>query len=273
MKKLLFLFFCISGMLNASLLHDKIGDIIGYNEYNKNKNIINVLFQDENKFLAGGELNVVAVLEELRKNGLLKLKFVDPQDFTLEFYTNNVTLSSVYIIRNVLSSMGYQYYFIQNIEKNSKENLLKISIVLNTEYKVDPILLSRELTKNQVRILDITKKDNEAWVYKIDMKNAIVSDALFVATDEKISLPKPLKPYLIQIDRASEINIMSKKLDNWFPYVVFYDDKLNPLYVIEKQETFSGIKSAVPAGTKYIQIGDLYNLVNIKRGLTLVIKG
>lgn len=260
-------------ILNASLLHNKISDIIGYSEYTKNKNIISVLFQDENKFLAGGELDVVAVLEELRKNGLLKFKFVDPKDFTLEFRANELSLSSVYIIKNVLNSMGYQYYFIQNIEKNSKENFLKISIVLNTEYKVDPILLSKELNKNQVRVVDITKKDNEAWVYKIDMKNAIASDALFVAIDEKISLPKPLKPYLIQIDRASEINITSKKLDNWFPYIVFYDDKLNPLYVIEKQDTFSGIKSAVPAGTKYIQIGDLYNLVNIKRGLTLVIKG
>ncbi|MEJ5168212.1 MAG: hypothetical protein WHU93_03520, partial [Arcobacteraceae bacterium] len=75
----MFIFFSLVCILNASLLHNKISDIIGYSEYTKNKNIINVLFQDENKFLAGGELNVVAVLEELRKNGLLKFKFVDPK--------------------------------------------------------------------------------------------------------------------------------------------------------------------------------------------------
>lgn len=273
MNKIIVLFFLFFAFAFSSVLENKIIQYIGHDQYNKNKNIINVLFQNQNKFFLGGELNSVAILEELKNNGLLKLTFLSPKDLTLEFELNNLSVSSVYIIQSILSSMGYQYYFIKSIERNSQDNLLTISVVLNTEYTVDPIILSKELINNNAKIKDIIKKRDDLWSYKIDVQNMVASNSIKVMNNEKITLPKPLKPYLIQIDSASEINIGAQRLDSWFPYVVFYDKNFNPLYVIEKDTTYSGLKSAIPSGTKYIQIGDLYNLVNIKRGLTLVIKG
>jgi hypothetical protein len=273
MKKILFLFLCLFAFANSSPIENKIINFIGLNEYNKNKNIINVLFKDTNKFYSGGELNVVAVLEELKNNGLLKLHFANPKDFVLEFETTHIALGNLYIINNILNAMGYHYYFTKGIEKDSQLNMMKLDVVLNTEYIVDPILLSLELQKRNIRVKDIIQHSPDKWTYKIDMKNASVNDIIKISTNEKVSLQKPLKPYMIQISEAKEINITSNRLDTWFPYIVFYDENFSPIYTVSQKTIYSGLKSAIPNGTKYIQIGDLYNLVNIKRGLTLVIKG
>ncbi|QOG12567.1 hypothetical protein [Arcobacter sp. FWKO B] len=272
-KKLCVLIFVFINILNADVLHNKIINLIGQNDYNRNKNIINVLFNDRNKFFLGGELKVVAVLEELKNNGLLKLNFNDPKDFILEFEIVDKSINGIYVVNSVLNKLGYYYYFTQNVQKDSTQNLLKWDIILNTEYIVDPVLLSNEFSKNQVKIVDVTKKEHNIWTYRLDMKVSRVPDTIKVSTNEKISLQKPLKPYMIEIGDAKELNVTSKRLDNWFPYIIFFDEMLRPLYIISKNERYSGLKSAIPDGTKYIQIGDLYNLVNIKRGLTLVIKG
>ncbi|MCK9162369.1 MAG: hypothetical protein GX118_04355 [Arcobacter butzleri] len=273
MKRIFFILFFISNILNASLLQDKIVDIIGEVEYNKNKNIINALFQNESRFYINNNLNILTILEELRKNGLLKLKFDNPKDFTIEFETNDPTISSLYIIKNILNSMGYQNYIITNIQKSNQDDFLKIELVLNTEYKIDPLLLTKELQKHNSKVVDLSKKDNQSWKFVVDMFFANIYGTTKINIDESLALAKPMKPYLIEVGFAHEITISCHRLDHWYPVVVFFDEKLNPLSTIEEPIAMKEFTLEIPHGTKYIQINDLYNLNNIKRGLTISIKG
>jgi predicted RNA-binding protein associated with RNAse of E/G family len=61
-------------------------------------------------------------------------------------------------------------------------------------------------------------------------------------------------------------------LNHWHPYIVFYDKHLNILKIIKKDNIFKTFNTNIPKGTNYIKITDLYMLLNIKRGLSVIIR-
>jgi hypothetical protein len=81
-----------------------------------------------------------------------------------------------------------------------------------------------------------------------------------------------LKDYFIMVENAKSIRVISRHLNNWFPYMTFFDKELNVLNVIEMTEIKKSLKVDVPLGTKYIKITDKYNLNNIKRGLSIIVR-
>ena len=83
---------------------------------------------------------------------------------------------------------------------------------------------------------------------------------------------KPLTPYFIRIDKAQSLYVASRVLNRWFPNIVFYDKHLKILKVVNEDRVHRNIRLSVPEETKYIKISDLYTLINIKRGLSVIIK-
>lgn len=253
-----------------NLLQEKIQNLIGEETYTKHKNLINFIFKNKDNYQYNESLNFIAIIKKLQENGLLQLGFDTPQDMMLEFHINNNPIKSLKILKDTLKSLGYYYYFTKQTQYDGNNNLIW-TIKLKTEAAIDPLVLSKELLKKDCRMVDISREGNK-WSYAIDTNFANLKDAMYISNNERVKLNKPLKPYLLKVDPASYLYVASRILNKWFPNIVFYDKHLNILKVVNEDKLHKNIKIPMPDNTKYIKISDLYTLINIKRGLSVIIK-
>ncbi len=267
-----FTFFLCALSLNASLLLEKIENLVGKNTYSTHKNLIALIFNDQNKFyLANGTPDYVKIFKELKSNGLLNLKLISPQEIEVEFHTTNNPIKSLKILNDTLKSIGYYYYFTKNIKRNFDGSLIW-TISLQTEFIIDPLILIPEISKNSSKVLDVSQVENNKWIYKIDTSFANIAEAISINVNENKKLQKPLSAYMIQIQQGTIIEIKAHNLDKWFADIAFFDSNLNVLDVTRNEEAMKIIALEIPQGTKYIKISDLHSLENIKRGLEIIIK-
>lgn len=256
--------------LESSILQEKIENILGSKQYTLHHKLIDHLFAKEENFLYDEKLNYIKILEVLKQNGLLDLRFDQPQEMQVEIFINQNPLKSLKIFNDTLKSLGYYYYFTSDVQK-IEESLLW-TIRLNTEYAIDPLIFLEELKKSEVFAFDISLENRAFWKYKFDTKNGKISQAIKVDTNEKIAFDKPLDSYFLQVDEADVLKVISKKLNRWYPYIVFYNENLDVLKTVEKLRVYKGIQINIPNTTQYIKIGDKYNLINIKRGLSVIVQ-
>jgi len=271
MIKKLFLILITVISLNATSFTQRIVNIIGYDEYRVNKGLIDYLFADEAQYYQNGLINYIEIMDKLQKNGLLKIAFNTPMDITITFQINHDPIKSLKIISDSLKSLGYYHYFTKELSYDEEKNITW-TINLKTEAAIDPLMLSKELFNNGCNIFDIKKEGLTRWMYTIDTSNSMLSNATKLVVDEKIKLRKPLKPYLLEVENSKKIDIISRPGNQWFPYVVFYDQHLNILDIVKENSEKKGIRLTIPFNTKYIKIEDIYSLSNINRGLTVIIK-
>jgi len=273
MKKIILitlLFLNIS--LNASLLKDSIRNIIGERTYQVNKFLINSEFKNEKIFYIGDRLKYKNILSILKNKGLLRLKFATPQQVKIEFRTRKKENSKklVKTIKDVLGYLGYTYYFTDFIIKNDYG--INWQINFKSESMLDPYMLISELEKLHIMVLGIKKVNNLKWEYDIDLSYSKISDTIFIQNDEKITLHKTHKAYMLEINGAKYLNVKSARLNSWHPRISFYDKDLNVLNIIKKQKEYKVIKAIIPEFTKYIMLDDTFTLLNIKRGLTVIVR-
>ena len=254
----------------STLLHDKIKNFVGEKDYNKHINLINFIFKNKNNYQYKDSLNYISLIKTLKENGLLQLTYEEPKEILIQFQINHSPVKSLKIVKDTLKSLGYYYYFTKDTLFDGDQNLVW-TIKLKTESAIDPLVLSNELLKKDCRMLDISK-EGDKWIYKIDTNFANLKDAVFIAGNERVVFNKPLKPYFIKIKKAKSIYVASRILNKWFPNIVFYDNQLKILKVVNEDKVHRNIRISVPEDTTYIKISDLYTLINIKRGLSIVIK-
>ena len=272
MIKLFLISFLLTFSLNANdILFDKIENIISTKEFNTHKNLINLLFKNKQAYFIGENLNYLQILKTLKQNGLLKLRLKKPKEIIVRFETNFDPIKSLKILNDTLKSLGYYYYFTKSTKYDGAGNLTW-DIKLKTSNVIDPLVLALELANHESYIKHIVREENDTWKYFINTKNANLASALFIDTNEKVVLQKPLKPYFLKIGEAKILKVLSRNLNNWYPYIVFYDKHLNVLKVIKKDRVFKGLSMKIPETSKYIKITDLYTLINIKRGLSIITK-
>jgi len=257
---------------SSSILNDKIHNLIGNQEYAVHQNLVKFLFKNEHQYLNGNKILYIPLIKKLQDNGLLKLGFAQAQNITFEFRASYDAIKTLKIFRDTLKSLGYYYYFIKNTTY-TKEGQLIWTIQVKTEAAINPLILSKELLKNSCQVVDITRIENNKWIYTVDTRNGSIFEANDVLNNETIKLSKPLRPYFLKVNKkAKSITIRSRILNIWFPYVAFYDEDLNILSITKKDEKTKSIRIPLPENTKYIKIKDQFSLINIKRGLSITIK-
>ena len=77
---------------------------------------------------------------------------------------------------------------------------------------------------------------------------------------------------MLKISKAKSLQVISRNLNNWFPHIVFFDKDLMVLTVIKKDRVFKGLRVKIPENTRYVKVTDTYNLINIKRGLSIIVR-
>ncbi|MEA3513185.1 MAG: hypothetical protein U9R37_06250 [Campylobacterota bacterium] len=261
--------------LHATLLQDKIENIIGKDSYTLHNNLIKLVFKDEKFYIKKEQINYDKVFKKLQENGLLNLRFVKPKEITIEFKSkikkDNLSIKIFKILNDTMRSLGFRYFFTKSMTLDDEDNFIwKISF--KAEYMIDPVELTNELLSNNSVVLDVEKRSDIYWVYDIDFNNSKIDYAIKIDKNEKVKFQKPLQAYFIEIEESKNLQIISRNLNNWFPSIVFFDKDLQITSVIKKNRVFKGLTVQIPKGTRYIKITDMYNLINIKRGLTFILR-
>jgi hypothetical protein len=169
---------------------------------------------------------------------------------------------------DILRAIG-QFSYVTK-EEVVVNNHLKWTIKLKTAAAISPLRLSQELQSINSKIIDIKREGNSKWSYSIDTTNSTVYKAEDLISNNQLSLKKTTKPYMIRVSDINSITVTPSSGNSWYPSVVFYDNNLNIIEVVEKDSLHKSLKLDVPNNTKYIKIDDLYSLANLKQGLTLL---
>jgi len=256
---------------HAVSLEGKIESFIGEKSYKKQKNLIGILFKDKNLFLNEDKsVDDIKVLEKLKSNGLLKLFYDRPQKLHISFSTKSDALIFMRVINESLSSMGYNYFLTQRVVKN--EDGFIWDIIISTEHIVDPLILSKSLQARGCFLESIDRSAKNRWSYKINSDSIRVA-AIKGEANKTIKLKKPIKPYWIDVTSMRSISFASKIADRWYPSIVFFDEKLHIVRDYQLDSPTNRLKLKIPEDTKYIKIADMYTLDNIKRGISIYLKG
>ncbi len=268
-KKLFLILIASLSLFGAQSVQEKVKSFVGATQYDKQINLIQVLFAQPAAFtLPNGEVDSVKVISVLKKNGLVQLLYDRPIQLRLAFRTQSDPLIFLKIINESLETMGYNYFLTNNALRDSAGFVWEI--YLQTEHVVDPEAFARALGARGCTITNIVKNDEHYWFYDIDSSNAYLSARkVEVGTT---SLGKPLKPYWIDVHNLKEISLTVQSGDKWFPDVAFFDEHLHLLSDIKSEESTRVLKLKVPSGAAYLKISDAFLLENIKHGLSLNVK-
>ena len=271
MFRFIVLILLLSGILNANITHEKVQNILGDVEYNKHYKLINILFNSPDNFKGFYGVNYEKLLGVLKDNGLLKLKYDKPKELNVEFIFSSGAIKSLKILNKTLKSLGYYYYFTKKATRLDNGAFLW-TIKLQVENVIDPLILIKELKKKEIFVSNIVKEDETHWIYSLDTANSKISKVIQIDANEQITLQKPLKNYFLKVNNVDGLKVVSQSSNRWYPYIVFYDIDLNVLKVIKEKKVYKGIQAPIPNNTQYIKIGDMYNLINIKRGLSIIVQ-
>jgi hypothetical protein len=250
-------------------LNKEIENILGKGSYAAKKGLIAVLFKNRSDFLRGNRVDILKVLQTLEENHLLELQFNETKTLHLSFATTDKKpLLFIKTIKDVLNAVGYNHTLTSKAVRDESGFLWKVS--LSSAAMVDPLLLAKELQKRGAYITSIKRYSKDNWRYNVDIYHAKVK-AKKIPFNKKTVLRKPLNAYWIEVMGGRSISIDSRGGNNWHPYIIFYDKNLKILDNYTKERKSYNVSLKIPRDAKYIKIGDLYTLENLKRGVKVTI--
>ena len=246
------------------LLDEKIISFIGEESYARNKNYIHINFKNVNHFYTKEHINVVKVVETLEENGLLHLFFKEPQQYEMTFHSTGDPLFFVKLMGDTLRDIGYYRYVTKESTNDGSGFEWKIS--LEAEYVTDPVLLRKELATRGCEIIDIVRNSATDWYYSIDTSKAHLNvDKLISGKTKKYNRLQYGK--WLDVAHIKTISIKSHRSNHWYPYIALYDSSLRLLKVIKQDKETKKYSLKLPEETRYISVGDLYTITNIRYGL------
>ena len=271
MVKFLFsILLLVASLHSAQTVTDAVSALMESKDLKTHKNLITLIFKNENKYLRNGRVDSVKIASKLKENGLLNLFFGKPTKIYLDFKTGGNPLFFTKLINDALRSLGYYRYL--NLRASSSEESFERSVMINSEYAPDPVLFSKVLGKIGCTITDINRVNKAHWTYEIDISNAKL-DVPSVNDSEKLKLRQSRNDYWLRLNNVKKIRLQSIQGNNWYPYVAFYDKHLHLLKIFKKDERTKKITFALPKDTVYIKISDIYQLANLRKGLNVITQG
>jgi len=250
MKKLIILIFGIFLFANNYVIN-----LIGEKEYKNYEELLKNF--DKN-------LTLKESVKKLENLGLINLFFDKPKNINTEFtFFNNNPILEVKILYKTLNLMGYYYFYPSKlVNKNSKYTL---DIEMKTNHFINPLIFINTIENFGCKVKNIIKK--EKFYYFIDCENAKLPAIELTNKNRKIINAKG--EYWIKPNGFKKIQIITSKYDIWYPYIVFYDKKLNILNIITYQKKYRFLIINIPEYTSYIKVKDNFSKINFKRGITI----
>ncbi|WP_297440058.1 hypothetical protein [Sulfurimonas sp.] len=244
----------------------KIKTFIDEKTYTNNEDFIRVIFDPKSAYYIKDRVDAVKIIQTLKDNGLLKLFFKSPQEFTLNFKTNGYPIFFVRIMDDTLRSIGYFRYVTSASHLDASE--FSWSIKLVSEYLTDPLILQNELNKSGCEIVDVTRNNAKEWTFTIDMDEGHLNLPK-LENAKKVELRRSLYAHWFNVSEIRGLNINSSRRNHWYPYIAYYDASLHLVKLLKRDRVYKKISLVIPKNAKYMKISDLYTLKNVRDGLIL----
>ncbi len=270
LQRVLIIMALFVGGLQAQILHTKVENIIGTQNYQLHKGLITHLLRNEALFFDGQNVKYLHLFQTLQKNGLLDLRLQMLGDINLQFKVINNKKKGYKILSDTLETLGYKYFFTKVLE--NKEDHLLWDLSFKAEYSIDPVIFIKELQNHGVKVIDVQKLDHQRWYFSIDFTEAYLQKSVAIDTNEKVYFRKLLKPLLLNTPNINSLEIHSHNLNRWHPKITFFDKELELLDEVVYEKYQKRVSLKAPENTAYVKVTDQFNLINIKRGLTIIVR-
>ncbi|QSZ42760.1 hypothetical protein GJV85_11760 [Sulfurimonas aquatica] len=247
-------------------LTKKVKSFLDKATYDENQEFINVIFEPKSSFYVNNRVDSVKVVQTLKENGLLELFFKSPRELRLNFKTSGSPLFFVKIMEDTLRNIGYYRYV--TVASNLDASEFTWNINLMSEYVTDPLILQQELAKSGCKIIDLQRNSQVEWTYIVDMVGGYLN-VTKVDAKESLTLKHSIYVHWLDVSEVASLEIQSSRRNRWYPDIAYYDASLHLLKVVKKETIHKSIRLNIPQTTKYIKVGDLYTLKNIKDELVV----
>lgn len=267
-KKLCLCLF-VFGFVWGDVLDDKVRNLIGDRFYSLNKNFINRLFKDKDDFYDKDVINIKKVVEILRDNGLIILKFDKPSDLNITFISQTTPIFLARSINSALSSMGYSYFAVSKAQY--VEGVATITFSFSTEHALDPSIIISELNKRGYIFNDIKRKSITNWEYNLKLMEPRLANAKDIYPSDIVEVSEVSGEYWFALHDGGNMTIITKARD-WRPRIVFYDKNLQIVDLITQNTPSHKVTFSLLDGVSFVMVSDIQNPANIKNGIRVEFK-
>ena len=263
-KKCFVLFLCAHSLWSDAL-DEKIKNLIGERNYKVNANFIQNIFRDKSAFYANGGINMKNVVQALKNNGLLILKFPSPLEVQLTFVARTSPILLNRTINDILSSMGYAFF---NVQKADYHNgITTLSFVFITEHTPDLGIIMSELEKRGISCIDIKHQSAQNWEYLLEINNPQIPNARLLLANQALSLRDVSGQYWLSLQTQGKMKISAQS--KWYPRIVLYDRHLRILDSLLSGDSKTSVSVKIPQGVSFVMITDSNNPANLRSGINV----
>lgn len=263
------------GIMWASQLQQKVEQFVSKASYQNNAKFIQKIFANEKAFYRGSEIDVVKVLSALKSNGLLQLKLTKPSNVSITLRVNAAKQTDkdpsptflAYSASNILSSIGYSYFYITGATK--QENAITLTYTLNAESNIDPLVMTSHLVKRGYGIVDVHRYSATHWIYDVSLKQSsiVAAKALTKGSNDLVQINGK---YWIANNGAGILQITPKEgAEVWYPKILTFDNAMNLVDSIMLTDSKTTYKLEVPSLVCHILITDNYNASTLRSGIAI----
>lgn len=267
--------FVLCNVLFASQLQQKVQKLIPNNIYQANLKFIQKIFANEKAFYRDNDIDVVKVISALKSNGLLSLKLTKPSNVSVTFRLNAIRQTDknpsftflAYSASNILSSIGYSYFYVT--EATKADSKITLTYTLNSESNIDPIVMTTNLARRGYKIIDVNRYSATQWIYDISLinSNIVAAKTLTKGTN---TLTQINGKYWLTFTDIGTLQITPKdNADAWYPKILIFDNNMNPLNVIMLTDSKTAYTIDLPIATRHVLITDNYNPNILRNGLNI----
>lgn len=266
MKKVVFVSCLVLSLCLGDALSEKIRGLVSEREYSLNSSFINKIFADKNAFYTNGSLNIAKIVQSLKSNGLLNLRFSAPAEVSLTFSARTSPILLSRTTNDILTTMGYAYFNVQKAQYNN--GLASITFTFNTEHAPDPLVIISAAQRRGLNCIDIKRLNLQKWEYLLELESLQIPNSATLTPTQSTPLRDVSGQYWINIQTQGTLQISSPQ--KWYPRIVLYDRNLVIVNTfLESKNAQNSTSIRIPQGVSFVYITDANNSSNLKKGITV----
>ncbi|BCD62838.1 hypothetical protein NitYY0826_C1723 [Nitratiruptor sp. YY08-26] len=250
-------------LLFAASIKEKVKEIIGTEKFNQSLLIINTVFANEKRFMHDSQVDMLKILQTLKKLGFIKSSLEAPQKQSIELYSFTANPLVYKLFLRSIEEAGVFRYQIDRIVQDDDGVFARLSFY--SSFIADPVKITKFLHHYGAKVLSVVVEEN-SWRYYIDFTQARFAA---LSLQKELHIPNIRKGVWIESNGFTSFLIKSHRKNHWHPRIYIYDSNLNPVDVIKKTKRVKKLRLKLPKGFYYIKIADTFTIDNIKYGIDI----
>jgi len=245
--------------LQASEVQNIVKSLLPEQIYFKNSSVIRTLFASSARYKSGGSYDFAKIFSALEQVGIMGEAFGNDRQIDLIFNSESRPFLLVHLSELALDRGNVYRYGTAALNFSSQRFALIYSVT--TTQTISFAKMVQTLRQNGVWIKSV-RYDGNGWRFDLGMAGAHLNLPKVVQSAEFEHVKDAL---WLDVCGAKSVSVVSLGR-YWHPKVAIYDENLKPLDLYKNYDVMRRLELALPNGTCYIKISDIFTPKNIKRG-------